>query len=341
MSKFTAVLFVLLFCVGVAFSQITTSEVAGPVVNNSAMYYNHGSHVARTSDGKLFVIWADPDANGQIVYSQYDDAFQTWFPPVALSNNPAGGTASNAAIAADDNGNLYVVWQQRADASSNYGVMFSKYDGSNWSAPAEVSGNALKSEEPNVAVGSDGKVFVVWNTDSESDGAEWVLCARSDDAGSTWSAAPDTLSSADGIIGGTSIETARVNLARGSNGKMVATWFESQVTDDIFMNQFDGTQWSGEMVVTDTSTTNNRYSWAVLDNSDNIHIVWRGRISGVYGLQIKQKAWGDQSWPSSFNTAVDMMQQDHRSLLMPMNICMSHTSVPFRMIPSALMKLRS
>lgn len=179
MSKFTAVLFVLLFCVGVAFSQITTSEVAGPVVNNSAMYYNHGSHVARTSDGKLFVIWADPDANGQIVYSQYDDAFQTWFPPVALSNNPAGGTASNAAIAADDNGNLYVVWQQRADASSNYGVMFSKYDGSNWSAPAEVSGNALKSEEPNVAVGSDGKVFVVWNTDSESDGAEWgTLCAQ-------------------------------------------------------------------------------------------------------------------------------------------------------------------
>ncbi len=305
MSKFTAVLSVLLLFMGTAFSQITTSEVAGPVVSANAMYYNHGSHVARTSDGKLFVVWADPDANGQIVYSQYDDAFQTWFPPVALSNNPAGGTASNTAIAADDNGNLFVVWQQRADASSNYAVMFSMYNGSTWSAPADLSGNTLKSEEPNVSVGSTGEVFVVWNTDSESDGAEWVLCTRSNDAGSTWSAAPDTLSSADGVIGGTSIETARVNLARGSNGKMVATWFESQVTDDIFMNQFDGTQWSGEMVVTDTVTTNNRYSWAVLDNSDNIHIVWRGRISGVYGLQIKQKAWGDQSWPSSFNTAVD------------------------------------
>jgi hypothetical protein len=304
MFKFTIVFFVSLLLMGSAFSQITTSEVAGPVDNSNAMYYNHGSHVARTSDGKLFVVWAT-DGNSDIMYSQYDDAFQTWSPPVAISNNPAGGTAAKTAIAADDNGNLYVVWQQRENSSSNYAIMLSKYNGSSWSAPVDLSDTTSANEEANVAVSNDGKIFVVWNTDSESDGDEWILCIRSDDAGSTWSSPPDTLSSPDGVIGGTSVEAARVNLARGSGGRMVATWFETQTVDDIFMNQFDGSQWSGEMVVTDTSTVNNRYPWAALDNSDNINIVWRGRISGEYGLQIKHKAWNDLSWPAAFDVVVD------------------------------------
>lgn len=305
MFKFTTVLSVLLLLMGSAFSQITTSVVAEPVVSTVAMYYNHGSHVARTSDGKLFVIWADPDANGQVVYSQYDDVFQTWSPAVAISNNPAGGTANDAAIAADDNGNLYVVWNQQNTSGDNYVVWLSKYNGSSWSAPIDLSGNTLKNEEPNVAVSNDGKIFVVWNTDGNGSGNEWVLCVRSGDGGATWSSPPDTLSSPDGVIGGTSIEAARVNLARGSGGKMVASWFESQTTDDIFMNQFDGSQWSGEMVVSDASTDNNRYPWAALDNSDNINIVWRGRIAGVYGLQIKHKAWSDLSWPGTYDVVVD------------------------------------
>lgn len=304
MFKVTTVLTVVILLMGSAFSQITTSEVAGPVDNSNAMYYNHGSHVARTSDGNLFVVWA-ADGNSDIMYSQYDDVFQTWSPPVALSNNPASGTAAKTAIAADDNGNLYVVWQQRENSSSNYAILLSKYNGSSWSAPVDLSDTTFANEEANVAVSNDGKIFVVWNTDSESDGDEWILCVRSDDGGSTWSSPPDTLSSPDGVIGGTSVEAARVNLARGSGGRMVASWFETQTTDDIFINQFDGSQWSGEMVVSDTSTDNNRYPWAALDNSDNINIVWRGRISGAYGLQIKHKAWGDLSWPAAFDVVVD------------------------------------
>lgn len=308
MFKFTTVLFVFLLLIGSAFSQTTTSEVAGPVVFSGAMYYNHGSHVARTSDGKLFVVWADPDANGQIVYSQYDEVFQTWSPAVAISNNPAGGTAEKTAIAADDNGNLYVVWQQRNVTADDYAVMFSKYDGTNWSAPADLTGANLENEEANVAVSTDGKIFIVWNTHSEPDGDEWILCINSDDAGSTWST-PDTLSSPDGLIGNSSIEAARVNLARGSNGKMVASWFESDdagIREDILMNQFDGSQWSGEMFVSDTTTTNNRYAWGALDASDNIYIVWRPFVKGstVSFLLMKHKAWNDTTWPTASDTVV-------------------------------------
>lgn len=308
MLKFTTVFSVFLLLIGTAFSQPSPSEVAGPVVNTGAMYYNHGSHVARTSDGKLFVVWADPDANGQVVYSQYDPVFQTWSPPLAISNNPAGGTADKAAIAADANGNLYLVWQQRNVTADDYAVMFSKYDGNSWSSPVDLTGANAENEEANVAVSSDGKVFIVWNTHSEPDGNEWILCIRSDDAGSTWSI-PDTLSSPDGLIGNSSIEAARVNLARGSGGKMVATWFESDdagIREDILMNQYDGSQWSDEMFVSDTTTTNNRYSHAALDGSDNIYIVWRPFVGGttVSFLLMKHKAWNDTSWPAAADTVV-------------------------------------
>jgi hypothetical protein len=287
-------------------AQTSPSVVAEPVIDGTAMYYNHGSHVARTSDGKLFVVWADPENDGQIVYSQYDPSFQIWNPAVALSNNPAGGTVAKTAIAADDNGNLYVVWQQRNVTGDDYTVFLSKYNGVTWSTPSDLTGALLENEEANVAVGNDGKVFVVWNTDSEADGDEWIFCINSTDGGSTWSATPDTLSDPSGFMT-SSIEIGRVNLARGTGGKMVATWFEATpdgVQEEIHMRQYDGAQWSDVMVVSDTTTKSNRYSHAALDAADNIYIVWRPQIKGTNAtfLLMKHKAWSDVSWPTQADT---------------------------------------
>jgi hypothetical protein len=288
-------------------AQTSPSVVAEPVADGAPMYYNHGSHVARTSDGKLFVVWTDPENDGQIVYSQYDPSFQIWSPAVALSNNPSGGTVDKTAIAADDNGNLYCVWQQRNTSGDDYMVMLSKYNGSTWSAPADLTGASLENEEANVAVGNDGKVFVVWNTDSEPDGDEWIFCINSTDGGATWSSPPDTLSDPSGYMT-SSIEIGRVNLARGSGGKMVATWFESTPDgqlEEIHMRQYDGSLWSDVMVVSDTTTNSNRYSHAVVDANDNIHIVWRPQNAADQNfLLMKHKAWADLSWSMNADTVV-------------------------------------
>lgn len=309
MLKFNCVIVILILLLSnTTFSQTSPMVVAEPIISSAPMYYNHSSHVARTSDGKLFVVWADPENNGQIVYSQYDPTFQIWSPAVALSNNPAGGTVDKTAIAADDSGNLYVVWQQRNVTADDYAVMFSVYDGTSWSAPVDLTGASLENEEANVAVGNDGKIFVVWNTDSEPDGSEWVFCINSTDGGLTWSSPPDTLSDPSGFMT-SSIETGRVNLARGSGGKMVATWFEATpdgVLEEIHMRQYDGSQWSALMIVSDTNTVSNRYSHAALDAQDNIYIVWRPFVKGttISFLQMKHKAWNDTSWSTTADTVV-------------------------------------
>ncbi len=297
---------VLFFICNVVFSQPSPSVVGEPVAFIEALYYNHTSHIARTSDGKLFVVWASSATDGQIVYSQYDPVFQFWSPAAPISTCPSGGTPHKTGIAADESGNLYVAWQQRNTTAEDYAIYFSKYDGSGWSDPVNLTGNDLENEEVSIEVNDQEDVFLIWNTDSESEPSQWVLSIRSSDGGTTWSNPPDTLSSSDGSIGGTSIESARVAMARGSNGKMVCTWFEvpdAGISEEIFANQFDGISWGEEQLVSGITTAASRYPSAAIDAADNIYIVWRPNLP-QRSLVLKKKAWNEVSWPAAVDTVV-------------------------------------
>ena len=133
------VIFILCLIIGGTgvMAQSTPSVVADEIATNDPLYYNHTPNVARTSDGKLFVVWKSAD--DQIVFSTYDDAFETWSAPVALSSS--GDEAVKAGIAADDNGNIYCIWQQRETSGEDYAIFLIKYDGANWSTPANLTGN--------------------------------------------------------------------------------------------------------------------------------------------------------------------------------------------------------
>ncbi|MBN2365062.1 MAG: T9SS C-terminal target domain-containing protein [Calditrichaeota bacterium] len=306
MSRFT-IIFLVLGCVLTAslMAQPSPSVVAEPVVYSQALYYNHTSHIARTSDDKLFVVWTSSGTDGQIVYSQYDPVFMIWSPPAPISTAPSGATVHKAGIAADEAGNLYVAWQQRNTTAEDYAIYVSKYNGSSWSTPVNLTGNNLENEEVGIEVDDQGNVFVAWNTDSESAGDKWLLCLRSTDGGGTW-LGPDTLSSPDGIIGAGSIESARPYLARGKNGKMVCTWFEvpdAGTNQEIYINQFDGSSWSGEQLVSGITNNNNRYPAAAIDAADNIYVVYRP-FEPRQHLILKKKAWNDATWPAAVDTVV-------------------------------------
>ena len=282
-------------------AQSSTSVAVDLIVYAQAVYYNHTSHIARTSDDKLIIAWTEPGTITQIVASTYDADFEIWSPPVAVSSAPEGENAHKAGIASDDNGNVFAVWQQGGTAA----IYFSKFDGNSWSTPVEVSNNDLRNEEPSVIVNSAGTVFVVWNTDTEADGLEWILCSTSSDGGTTWGS-QDTLSSADGILGGTSTESGRCFLAAGPNGKVVCSWFE--VPDDgadqeIMINQFDGQNWSGEKRVSDNDALGYRYPTAAIDQSENIYVIYRP-FSPRQSLVMKKKGWSDSDWPATADTVV-------------------------------------
>jgi hypothetical protein len=295
MRKFNWTVFILLLSVfGTIFAQASPSIVAENVATKSPLYYNHTPNITRSSDGTLVAVWKSGDK--QIVCSTYDNAFSSWYPPVVLSS--AGDVAEKAGIASDDNGNIYVVWQQRETSGQDYAIYFTKKNGNTWDTPKNLTGNDVENEEVGIAVSDQGVIFVAWNTDAEKDSSEFVLCIRSDDNGTTWSVA-DTLSSSDGIIGGKSTTSGRPYLAKATNGKMVCAWHEEPLGHsdrESFTNQYDGSKWLGEITYINVNdSANTMYPAVAVDSDDNIYMVNVSYTKPARLLFLK-KAWGDAAW---------------------------------------------
>jgi hypothetical protein len=297
----------------------TTSVVQDNVGNAEAMYYFHQRNVARSTTGVLMVVWVDKPsstAGGQVQYSTYDPGFDTWSPPAAVSN--AGDRARQPALAADENGNIHCVWMQTDVGGAKYQEYYSKFNGVSWSTPVQVSDTASgRAEEGTIEVASDGTLWVVYNNDGEGAGKEYVYAVKSTDGGTTWSSSADVLSSLGTI--GTSIEDARVALASGPDGKMIAVWDNNPLGTattprETYANQYDGSSWRGEELVTDTAATaaegrlGNRYSAAAIDQNANIYIFYNiSRASAdtlPRQLVVAKKAWNDV-WSPTPTAVID------------------------------------
>lgn len=301
MKKFiTAIVALLTALSGLTFAQESPMVVADQIATGSPLYYNHTPNIARSSNGDLVVAWKS--AEKQIVYSVYDADFIQWSPAVNLSS--AGDAADKAGLAADDDGNIFAVWQQRETAGEDYGVFFSKFDGATWTTPANLTGNGVENEEASVICDDLGNVFVAWNTDGEKDTTNHVLCIKSADKGVTWSD-PDTLSSLDGDIGGTSGTSGRPYLAAGKNGKLVCAWHEEpdgHPDRESFINQYDGANWLGELAYIDAAdSANSMYPAVALDSNDQIYMAYVSFLS-TEKLVLKKKAWGAADWDAGADT---------------------------------------
>ena len=301
----------------------TTTVVQDNVPNNAAVYYFHQRNVARTPDGLLLAAWNDLNAaGGQIVYSVYDEAFDTWSPPAAISS--AGDRAIQVALASDESGNIHAIWQQRDNSADKYQTFYSKYDGNSWTTPVQISVAAsVRAEEATIEVASDGTLWVVYNNDGEGNGNEFLFAIKSTDGGTNWSTDADTLS----FVGtfGTSIEVGRVALSSGPNGKMVAVWDNSldgtQTRRETFANQYDGSSWQGEFRISDTTSVDrdhNRYCAAAIDNEENIYAFYglnivSGADPRLSYLVMAKKGWND-TWSTNYDVILDSSVVNYRSV---------------------------
>ena len=301
----------------------TTAVVQDNIPNNATVYYFHQRNVARTLGGQLIAAWNDSkDPGGQIVYSIYDETFTTWSPPAAISN--AGDRAIQAALAADELGNIHATWQQRDLLADKYQTFYSKYNGTTWTTPVQISVAAsVRGEEATIEVASDGTLWVVYNNDGEGSGNEFLFAIKSTDGGATWTPDADTLSFVGSF--GSSIEVGRTALASGPNGKMVAVWDNSldgiSTRRETFANQYDGNSWQGEVRISDTTSIDrdhNRYCAAAIDNDNDIYAFYglnivTGTDPRLSYLVMAKKGWND-AWSTDFNAILDSSTNNYRSV---------------------------
>lgn len=283
----------------------TVSVVMDKIDNSGPTYYFHQRKVARTSKGVLIAAWNDKNAaGGQVVYSMYDDAFGTWSPAAAVSN--AADRAIQPALASDEAGNVHAIWQQRATSTARYQTYYAKFSGASWGAPAKISVNdAEPAEEASIEIDSRGYLWVVYNNDGAGAGKEFVMTIKSTDGGSTWSSVPDTLYKTGTL--GSSIEVGRASLAAGPNGRMVAIWDNSltgtAARREVFVNQYDGSAWLGEVRISDTSTVDrdhNRYTAVAVDNLSNIYAFYNLAVTGAADPRLRKVLLHKKAWSASW-----------------------------------------
>ena len=179
------------------------------------------------------------------------------------------------ALAADDNGDVWMTWISYQNERDS--VWVARHDGQAWGEPIRVSPDGYADNfRTSIEVSGDGAVVVVWS--GKSPQGVWSLYSR-------------TLQQGD------LAQTARIasegeNLyhrtAADSAGNVHVIWqgFRSRVSR-ILHSRWDGSSWSGETAVSGDTAD----SWAPAASADskgNVWVGWDGYASGDFNVYLRR-----------------------------------------------------
>jgi hypothetical protein len=117
--------------------------------------------VAPDRQQRPWVVWAQQvDGNFDIYARALDEKTVKWQEPIRLSSHPNPDIQHH--LAADRQGNLWVVWQ--GFHGDNSDVFLRRYDGAAWSEEIRVTDDDANDWEPRIAVDDQGKAVIVWDT---------------------------------------------------------------------------------------------------------------------------------------------------------------------------------
>jgi hypothetical protein len=229
------------------------SWAAGAKVNTdtgSALQDNAAYAVG--SDGTVYAVWEDSRngaTNTDIYFSSRNPSTGVWAAETKLNADTGTTGQRTPSIAIDGSGNLYVVWADDRNGSTNTDIYFAKRTGSTWSANIKVNadtGNAVQSS-PRISVSSAGIAVAVWY-DARSSQVN-IYSARLPAGSTTWSANYKVTSN-------TSAVKAAPDVAVASDGTAWATWQDNQTGGgDIYVASLGptATAWSTNTKVSDDS----------------------------------------------------------------------------------------
>ncbi|MBI2011173.1 exo-alpha-sialidase [Candidatus Daviesbacteria bacterium] len=183
-------------------------------------------------------------------------------------------------IAIDSKDNIHLVWYGTDDPKleNNRQIKYAKSldGGDTWSTAANVSyvdgfnGQSLWQEHPDILVGKDDTLFIVWEGKDKNTSNQQIKFSKSLDGGSSWSSWKNIKSANN--------SQSRPTLVQDSSGKLyVFTYSKNGLSNQqIWVTSSDdgGDSWSDWSNIAN-SKTDSRHVDATIDTSNNIHTTWR------------------------------------------------------------------
>ncbi|MBM4430565.1 MAG: hypothetical protein FJ026_09510, partial [Chloroflexi bacterium] len=148
---------------------------------------NYSSAMARTADGRLWVVWiSDRAGNGDVWYKTSSDNGATWSPELQLTTE--AGWDDAPAITQDADGNVWVVWSSGRAGNQDIWFKTTSDSGSTWSAESQLTTSTDHEYYPTLDRANDGTLWLMWNRYIYSDYSGSQLWYKtSSDNGATWS----------------------------------------------------------------------------------------------------------------------------------------------------------
>ncbi|MCX7018419.1 MAG: sialidase family protein [Candidatus Sumerlaeota bacterium] len=230
-------------------------------------YDNEYPRLAANGRGLWIAVWMSIGEPGSptgedwdIFYSRSLDNGVTWSLPSPLNTNAPSDRGNDMVpqIATDEAGNWVVVWTSFDELGLEGDIMCSRSvdEGLTWSDPTPVNNNAPtdlgEDSNPQIATDREGRWIAVWmsfNTPNGEAGTDWdIYCARSTNAGKTWS---DPLALNDDATTDISQDWSP-QIAADGNSNWVVVWSR--------WGGITGDDWD----IMYTRSTNNGISWTAV-----------------------------------------------------------------------------
>ncbi len=234
-----------------------------------------------------------------------------WLRDRRVSFNASGSYYPD--IAADQQGNLHVVWADSRDGNSDIYYIKLSPSGNNLTSEIRLTMNPASSLAPVVAVDSNGYVHVVWH--DYAYGALEIFYKKLDNNGLAVS--PDIR------VTQTASNSLNPTLGIDSQNNVHIAWQEDNNGYDIFYKKLNN---NGINLTGNIPVINNMYPHSVnpslaIDKQDNIHVVWNEDYSNLYyakldsngGMLVQPKSLGNSGLYSSFGAPI-LAVDSHRDL---------------------------
>jgi len=205
-----------------------------------------------------------------------------------ISNTPTSDS-QYPDLAKDSSGNLHVVWQELVYYNNNYNtdILYSKFNGSYWSTPVNISNSINSSTAPQIQIDSAGNLHVAWMDYAT---AKYNICYTVFN-GSSWST-PVNSSVTNGCSSNPQIQL-------DFSGNPHVMWCDNY---DILYSKLSGSSWSTPVNISH-NTGNSYYHQIQIDSAGNPHAVWRDDSDG--NSDILYSKFTGSSWSTPVNISHD------------------------------------
>jgi len=233
-----------------------------------------------------------PEGSGNVALAvlNQDDEFHI---QASQLSEPAWGVAERIAdnakvatwpqIALDNNGNAFVVWVQKAGASTN--IWANRFNGAGWGTAEQIEANNGDVFWPQIAFDNSGNALVIW---AQKDGGYMSIWASQFNR-SGWGAA-------ERIEADNAGDALWPQIAFDNNGNALAVWVQKNgVRYNIQANRFDGASWgTAELIETD-NVGDALWPQIAMDSNGNAFVVWAqgdGTRTNIQANRFNGSSWG-------------------------------------------------